>query len=110
MFSWLKEKEIEWSANHFLTTPNPHRGKEPDLARLKLLKLLNLVKQDGDTRDIEAIFREEAKLSYNLPAFGQLCCCRRTDQNQQLFSSHSHPGTTSTPALVAVADLCQQPD
>ena len=66
MFSWLKEKGVEWSASHFLTTPNPHRGKEPDLARLKLLKLLNLVKQDGDTRDIEAIFREEAKLSYNL--------------------------------------------
>ena len=66
MFGWLREKGIEWSASHFLTTPNPHWGKEPDLARLKLLKLLNLVKQDGDTRDIEAIFREEAKLSYNL--------------------------------------------
>ena len=66
MFGWLAGKGIEWSASHFLTTANPEQGKEPDLARLKLLKLLNLVKQDGDTREIEAIFREEAKLSYNL--------------------------------------------
>jgi len=66
MFGWLAEKGVEWSGSHFLTTPNPELGKEPDLARLKLLKLLNLVKQDGDTREIEAIFREEAKLSYNL--------------------------------------------
>lgn len=66
MASWLAGKGIEWSDSHFLTTPNPELGKEPDLARLKLLKLLNLVKQDGDTREIEAIFREEAKLSYNL--------------------------------------------
>lgn len=66
MFGWLAEKGIDWYDSHFLTTANPLRGKEPDLARLKLLKLLNLVKQDGDTRDIEAIFREEPKLSYNL--------------------------------------------
>ncbi len=66
MFGWLAEKRVEWSGSHFLTSPNPELGKEPDLARLKLLKLLNLVKHDGDTREIEAIFREEAKLSYNL--------------------------------------------
>ena len=66
MFGWLAGKGIEWSDSHFLTTPNPDHGKEPDLARLKLLKLLNIVKHDGDTREIEAIFREEAKLSYNL--------------------------------------------
>ena len=66
MFDWLTKKGVEWSDSHFLTTPNPQFGKEPDLTRLKLLKLLNLVKQDGDTREIEAIFREEAKLSYNL--------------------------------------------
>jgi len=66
MAGWLAGKGIEWSDSHFLTSPNPALGKEPDLPRLKLLKLLNLVKQDGDTREIEAIFREEAKLSYNL--------------------------------------------
>ncbi len=66
MFSWLTGKGVEWLGSHFLNTANPELGKEPDLARLKLLKLLNLVKHDGDTREIEAIFREEAKLSYNL--------------------------------------------
>lgn len=66
MAGWLAGKSVEWSDSHFLTSPNPALGKEPDLPRLKLLKLLNLVKQDGDTREIEAIFREEAKLSYNL--------------------------------------------
>ncbi len=66
MAGWLAAKGIEWSDSRFLTSPNPELGKEPDLTRLKLLKLLNLVKQDGDSREIEAIFREEAKLSYNL--------------------------------------------
>ncbi len=66
MAGWLAGKGIEWSDSHFLTSPNPALGKDPDFTRLKLLKLLNLVKQDGDTREIEAIFREEAKLSYNL--------------------------------------------
>ena len=66
MFDWLAEKSFDWHASRFLATRNPHSGKEPDLTRLKLLKLFNLVKRDGDTREIEAIFREEAKLSYTL--------------------------------------------
>lgn len=66
MFGWLQEHGFDWCDSHFLAMRNPSAGKEPDLTRLKLLKLLNLVKQDGDTRDIEEIFREEPKLSYNL--------------------------------------------
>ena len=66
MFGWLVEKGFDWHDSHFLTARNPHQGKEPDLTRLKLLKLLDIVKQDGDTREIEKIFREEPKLSYNL--------------------------------------------
>lgn len=66
MFGWLTEKKFEWCDSHFLTVRNPLAGPEPDLTRLKLLKLLNLVRQDGDTREIEGIFREEPKLSYNL--------------------------------------------
>ena len=66
MFGWLSDKDFDWYDSHFLTAKNPLASKEPDLARLKLLKLLNLVKQDGDTREIERIFREEPKLSYNL--------------------------------------------
>lgn len=66
MFGWLHDREFDWYDSHFLTSRNPNSGKEPDLTRLKLLKLLNLVKQDGDTHAIEDIFREEPKLSYNL--------------------------------------------
>jgi c-di-GMP phosphodiesterase len=66
MFEALSDKGIDWYDSRFLTVRNPHFGKEPDLTRLKLLKLLNLVRHDGDTHAIEAIFREEPKLSYNL--------------------------------------------
>ena len=65
-FNWALANKFEWSNSRFLALPNPTAGKEPDLARLKLLKLLNIVKQDGDTREIEAIFREEPKLAFNL--------------------------------------------
>ena len=64
--SWVATKSFDYCDSHYLTTRNRSFGKEPDLTRLKLLKLLNIVKQDGDTREIEAIFREEPKLSYNL--------------------------------------------
>lgn len=66
MFGWLSDKGFDWYDSHFLTARDPLSGKEPDLTRLKLLKLLNLVKHDGDTREIEGIFREEPKLAYNL--------------------------------------------
>ena len=66
MFRWLSEKGIDWSSSQFLSARDPQLGNEPDLTRLKLLKLLNLVRNDGDTREIEGIFREEPKLSYNL--------------------------------------------
>jgi EAL and modified HD-GYP domain-containing signal transduction protein len=66
MFDWLISKGFEWCDSHFLTARTPLFSKEPDLTRLKLLKLLNLVIQDSDTHQIEEIFREEPKLSYNL--------------------------------------------
>jgi len=66
MFGWLSGRGFDWYDGHFLATRNPSSGREPDLSRLKLLKLLNLVKHDGDTHEIEEIFREEPKLSYNL--------------------------------------------
>lgn len=66
MHGWLTDKKFEWSDSHFLTSHNPLGARTPDLTRLKLLKLLNLVRQDGDTHAIEEIFREEPKLSYQL--------------------------------------------
>lgn len=66
LFDWLAGKHFELCDSAFVTVRDPEAGKEPDLLRLKLLKLLSLVAQDADTREIEEIFREEPKLSYNL--------------------------------------------
>lgn len=66
MFSWVTAKGFSYCDSAFLVRRNPTSGRQPDLARLKLLKLLGIVEHDGDTREIEAIFREEPKLSYNL--------------------------------------------
>lgn len=66
MYDWLTAKSFDWSDSHFLTSPDPLSANEPDLTRLKILKLLNIVRQDGDTREIEGIFREEPMLSYHL--------------------------------------------
>jgi len=65
-FDWATTRRIELCDSSFITGRDPLAGKEPDLTRLKLLKLLSLVAQDADTHEIEEIFREEPKLSYNL--------------------------------------------
>lgn len=66
MHDWLKQHGFEWCDSNFLTARNPAINKKPDLAKLKLLKLLAIVDRDGDNREIEAVLREEPKLSYNL--------------------------------------------
>jgi c-di-GMP phosphodiesterase len=66
LFDWLAAKRVELSDSRFLSVSDPSTPSEPDLTRLKLLRLLSLVTQDADTREIEEIFREEPKLSYNL--------------------------------------------
>jgi EAL and modified HD-GYP domain-containing signal transduction protein len=63
-FEWLIGKGVQWSDGRFLSTRNPRIGKEPDPARLELLK--RLVRQDVDTRGIEAFFHDEARLSDKL--------------------------------------------
>ena len=60
MFRWLSGNGIDWSSSQFLAARDPQLGNEPDLTRLKLLKLLNLVRNDGDTREIKGVFREDA--------------------------------------------------
>ena len=66
LFEWLVSEHVVWSDGYFLTIPKPklHMDSRPVLNQL--LKLLNLVKHDGDTHDIEAVFREDVMLSYNL--------------------------------------------
>ena len=66
MHDWLHGNGFDWFDGRFLAAPDPRLGRSPDLTRLKLLHLLDIVRHDGDTREIEAIFREEPKLAYNL--------------------------------------------
>lgn len=66
LFDWLAARHFELCDGRFVALSDPAATEERDLTRLKLLKLLNLVAQDADTREIEAVFREEPKLSYNL--------------------------------------------
>lgn len=63
---WLSEKHFALHDGRFVALLDRQRRREADIARLKLVKLLGLVIADADTREIEAIFREEARLSYNL--------------------------------------------
>jgi EAL and modified HD-GYP domain-containing signal transduction protein len=66
LFNWLTVNGYHLCHSSFVTVRAPAANKAPDLTRLKLLKLLTLVAQDADTREIEEIFREEPKLSHNL--------------------------------------------
>ncbi len=66
LFAWLAGKQFELSDGGFLGTPDPAHAVDPDTTRVKMLRLLSLVVQDADTREIEAVFREEPKLAYDL--------------------------------------------
>lgn len=63
---WLVKKHFALHDGRFVALADRQRKREADIARMKLLKLLSLVIADADTREIEAVFREEARLSYNL--------------------------------------------
>lgn len=62
---WLLDNACPFTSDEFLLARNGEKGK-PDLTRLKLLKLLGLITADADTAELEAILREEPKLSYSL--------------------------------------------
>ena len=66
MFDWTVAKRFSLMSSHFVSTVDVRAPVDADTTRLKLLKLLSLVVKDADTREIEDIFREEPKLSYNL--------------------------------------------
>lgn len=66
LFDWACAKRFSLSSGEFIAVNDSRAPADADTARLKLLKLLSLVVQDADTRDIEEIFRQEPKLSYNL--------------------------------------------
>lgn len=66
LFDWAVAKRFSVLSSEFVTTVDARAPTDADTTRLKLLKLLSLVVQDADTREIEEIFRQEPKLSYNL--------------------------------------------
>jgi len=65
-FDWAVAKRFSLLSSEFIATVDARAPIDADTTRLKLLKLLSLVVQDADTREIEEIFRQEPKLSYNL--------------------------------------------
>jgi EAL and modified HD-GYP domain-containing signal transduction protein len=62
---WVLNNACTLSTGEFLLT-RPTANNKPDITRLKLLKLLSLICEDADTGALDAIFREEQKLSYSL--------------------------------------------
>lgn len=62
---WVQANACNLCTTEFLLIR--HEGdKKADVTRVKLLELLALLAEDADTEAIEAIFRQEPKLSYSL--------------------------------------------
>src|SRR5574343_812233 len=62
---WALGNACTLTTGEFLLTRTTHQSKA-DMTRMKLLKLLTLIDDDANTQVLEAVFREESKLSYNL--------------------------------------------
>src|SRR5574343_1386698 len=62
---WVLNNACTLSSGEFLLT-RPTGSPKPDITRMKLLKLLGLICEDADTGALDAVFREEPKLSYSL--------------------------------------------
>lgn len=62
---WAQANACTLTTTEFIHT-RPASGKKADMTRVKLLELLALIVDDADTSTLEAIFRQEPKLSYSL--------------------------------------------
>jgi len=62
---WLLDNACSLSSGEFLLTRSTP-GAKADTTRTKLLELLALIADDADTAALDAIFRQESKLSYSL--------------------------------------------
>lgn len=62
---WFLDNACTLSTGEFLLTRANKPGKA-DTTRVKLLELLALIARDADTAELDAIFRQESKLSYSL--------------------------------------------
>lgn len=64
-YHWASTNYCSLITGEFLFS-RPAPQSKPDMARVRLLKLLSLVIEDADTKAIEEVFRQEPKLSYSL--------------------------------------------
>jgi EAL and modified HD-GYP domain-containing signal transduction protein len=64
--SWAVARGFSLLSQEFVVRQNELAPGESDPSKLKLLKLLSLVVQDAPTPELEEIFKQEPKLSYNL--------------------------------------------
>jgi EAL and modified HD-GYP domain-containing signal transduction protein len=62
---WAQANACTLSTTEFLMT-RAATGKKADVTRLKLLEMLGLIAEDANTDALEAVFRQEPKLSYSL--------------------------------------------
>ena len=62
---WVLNNGSTLSTTEFLLA-RMNTGKKADMSRVKLLEMLALIAEDADTAKLEAIFRQESKLSYSL--------------------------------------------
>lgn len=62
---WAQANACTLSTTEFLTT-RAVLGKKADVTRIKLLEMLSLIAEDANTNALEAVFRQEPKLSYSL--------------------------------------------
>lgn len=59
-------QQTVWIDGNWYLAPPPHASHAPSASRTLALKLLQLVNDDADTRDIEDVLRLEPTLSYHL--------------------------------------------
>lgn len=65
-FEWAVANSAQMMSGEYILHRNRQASTKPDITRVRLLKLLSLVTQDAETKEIEEIFRQEPKLSYSL--------------------------------------------
>lgn len=62
---WAQDNHCTLSTTEFLMTRTSAGGKA-DVTRLKLLEMLSLIAADANTEALDAVLRQESKLSYSL--------------------------------------------
>lgn len=65
-FDTCRELGFHYFQGYFFAKPMVLASKRADPSQLTLLKLLGLVLEDAETAELEAAFKQDAKLTYNL--------------------------------------------